>query len=191
MTIHLAILGSTRGSNLPPIIQAIEQNELNADIRVVISNKSDTGILDKANNAKLNAAYVPVNGLDRENYDKKVTEVLSDANINLIVMIGYMRIVSPWFVQKWRGKMINVHPSLLPKHKGIMDLAVHQAVLDNNELETGCSVHLVEEEVDGGDILVQKSCLVEANDTAESLKAKVQALEAPALIEAIALFKQN
>lgn len=189
MTLQLAILGSTRGSNLPPIIEAINHGSLDAKINIVLSNKADTGILEKARTANLNAVHLPVDGRDREAYDRAVDQVLNEQNIDLIVMIGYMRIVSAWFVKKWQGKMINVHPSLLPKYKGLMNLAVHQAVLDNDERETGCSVHLVEEEVDGGDVLVQKSCQVLTTDTAESLKTKVQALEAPALIEAITHYK--
>lgn len=185
--IQLAILGSTRGSNLAPIEEAIEAGELDAKIEVVISNKLDAGILQRARVYSLNTIGIPVNGRDRETYDRAVDSELANFDIDLIVMIGYMRIVSPWFVKKWRGKMINVHPSLLPKHKGLMDLQVHQAVLDAGEAETGCSVHQVSEEVDGGKVLVQKSCAVESGDTAETVKQKVQQLEGVALVEAISL----
>lgn len=188
----MAVLGSTRGSNLPPILAAIESGELDASVEVVISNKSDSGILEKAKVAGIPAEIVltgsrgQADGMTpREAFDREVHSILLNHNVDLIVMIGYMRIVSPWFVQQWEGRMINVHPSLLPKHKGLMNLQVHQAVLDAGETETGCSVHLVTEAVDEGEVLIQKTCAVSPDDTAESLKAKVQALEAGALVEAI------
>lgn len=202
--IRCAVLGSTRGSNLPPILEAIKSGELDASVEVVISNKADSGILEKATNAGIPAEFVEAgsrgqaDGMTeiesrgmtaREAFDRKVHALLSNDDIDLIVMIGYMRIVSPWFVQQWEGRMINVHPSLLPKHKGLMNLQVHQAVLDAKETETGCSVHLVTEGVDEGKVLVQKTCTVSPDDTAESLKAKVQALEAGALVEAISVFQ--
>lgn len=96
-----------------------------------------------------------------------------------------MRILSGEFTEYWKGRCINVHPSLLPKHAGGMDLAVHQAVIDAKEAESGCTIHEVTEEVDGGPIVVQKVVKVDPSDTAESLKAKVQALEGPAFIDAI------
>lgn len=182
---HLAILGSTRGSHLAPLLEAIHKGQLSAQIDVVLSNTPEAGILDKARQQGLNAVALPANGRDRESYDRAVHDILKQYPIDVIVMMGYMRIVSPWFVDQWRGRMINVHPSLLPKHAGLMDLQVHQSVLDSGDLESGCSVHYVTEEVDAGAVLIQKKCAVEQGDTAESLKRKVQALESLALIEAI------
>ena len=188
--LRIAILGSTRGSNLVPIVAAIKDKTLNAEIGIVISNKTNAGILEKANNFKLNfAAIIPEKGEKREDYDQRLAKVLVEQHIDLIVLIGFMRILSPEFIHLFKNKIINVHPSLLPKHQGLMDLQVHQAVLDHQEKTSGCSVHLVTEVVDGGKILVQKQCEVSPNDAAETLKTKVQALEGQALIEAITLFQ--
>lgn len=185
MTIRLAVLGSTRGTNLAAIFEAITQNELDAKVEVVVSNRAEAYILTRAQQHGVANHFVAVEHCNRQQYDQKVQAVLQRYSIDLVVMIGYMRIVSPWFVEKWPNKIINVHPSLLPKHAGLMNLAVHQAVLDAGESKTGCTVHFVSEVVDGGSIILQKKCVVEQGDTAQSLKQKVQALEAQALIESI------
>ena len=185
MTIHLAILGSTRGTNLQTIIDAIASSQLDAEIQLVISNKADAFILKRAQQHGMPAQCLAVAGQSREQYDQQVHATLQQHDINLIVMIGYMRIVSKWFTDQWPRQIINVHPSLLPKHAGLMDLAVHQAAIDAGDSESGCTVHFVNEVVDGGDILVQKRCAIDPDDTAETLKTKVQALEGVALIEAI------
>ena len=98
-----------------------------------------------------------------------------------------MRILSQEFCHRWQDKILNVHPSLLPKYAGGMDTNVHEEVLLNGEIETGCTIHFVTEDVDSGPILIQKSCAVEENDTVETLKKKVQALEGQAFVEAINL----
>merc|ERR1711865_605243 len=107
------------------------------------------------------------------------------------MLVGYMRIVSPEFCEEWGNAIINVHPSLLPKHAGGMDLEVHKAVLEAGEVESGCTVHIVTEEVDGGPVVVQRRVPVDAEDTPEALKAKVQAEEGVALVEAVCLFAQG
>jgi phosphoribosylglycinamide formyltransferase 1 len=187
--LRIAILGSTRGTNLVPIVEAIRAQRLAAEIVIVVSNKQDAGILAKARHYNLKAIALPAHPNEtREHYDQRLAEILKLEAVDLIVLIGFMRILSTDFIRKFTGKIINVHPSLLPKYKGLMDLAVHQAVLDQGETETGCSVHLVTEMVDSGKILIQNCCKIDKNDNAESLKTRVQALEGPALIEAIQLF---
>lgn len=184
--IRLAILGSNRGTNLRPIIEAIREGKLHASVAVVISNKPDALILLKAREFGLPAHFIDPTGLSREAYDARVSEVLSHYSVDLLVLIGYMRILSAPFVRAWQYKIINVHPSLLPAFAGQMDLAVHEAVLAAGVKETGCTVHYVTEEVDAGPILLQKTCPVLAHDTAMMLKERVQALEADALVQAIA-----
>lgn len=183
--IRLAILGSTRGTNLTALIEAINQKRLNASIELVISNKSNAFILERATNFGLKAIFVNPKGLSREDYDKHLSQILKESKVDLIVLIGYMRILSPQFVLDWENKIINIHPSLLPAYSGLMNLDVHKAVLDATETVTGCTVHVVTEEVDAGPIILQKSCPVLKEDTAESLKDRVQQLEGPALVEAI------
>ena len=120
-----------------------------------------------------------------------MTSILKKYQVELILLIGFMRILSSEFCLEWQDKILNVHPSLLPKYSGGMDLNVHEAVLANGDSETGCTIHFVTEDVDAGPILVQKRCYIEPNDTAELLKKKVQALEGIAYIEAINLLTSN
>lgn len=182
---YLGILGSTRGTSMLPIIRAIEEKQLPAQISIVLSNKADAVILENAKNHGLNTVFLNPVSLNSEHYDQQISKQMSENKVNLIVLIGYMRILSAPFVQQWQSKIINVHPSLLPAFGGGMDLNVHQAVLDAEVKETGCTVHFVTEEVDSGPILIQKKCTVLPDDTAETLKNRVQALEGQALIEAI------
>lgn len=188
---RLGILGSTRGSNMLAIIRAIQEKKLSVSIEIVMSNKVDALILDRAQSHGLNAQYIDPKGLSRNEYDKVLSDCLLKAQVDLIVLIGYMRILSPCFVDLWTNKIINVHPSLLPAFSGLMDLQVHQAVLDSGISETGCTVHYVTQEVDAGPILLQKKCPVLTGDRAESLKDRVQTLEAEALIEAIQLIARK
>lgn len=185
--IRLAILGSTRGTNMLTIIDAIKQKQLNAEIKIVLSNKADAMILERAKNHGLPAQFVDSANQTRESFDQKVSELLREYAIDLIVLIGYMRILSPAFVKQWENKIINVHPSLLPAFAGKMDLDVHRAVLAAGVKETGCTVHQVTQEVDAGPIVIQKKCVVLAEDTPEHLKERVQQLEGVALVEAIRL----
>lgn len=185
--LKLAILGSTRGTNMLAIIEAIQQKKLPATIEVVISNKADAIILERAREHGLVAEFIDPKGLTREEYDERVSALLRQHQVALVVMVGYMRIVSDKFVADWHHRIINVHPSLLPAFAGKMDLEVHRDVLSAGVKESGCTVHYVTEIVDGGPIVVQKACPVLAGDTPESLKARVQALEGEALIEAISV----
>lgn len=189
--IRLAVLGSTRGTDMQAIIDAIGAGMLNARIEVVISNKSDAYILERAKRHNIPASCLDPKGLDREEYDTRLSTMLEQYCPDLILLIGYMKILSSGFVQQWKGKIWNVHPSLLPKFAGGMDLNVHQAVLDAGETETGCTIHEVDEGVDSGKIILQKSCAVEPTDTADTLKAKVQKLEGEAFVEALATVGHN
>jgi phosphoribosylglycinamide formyltransferase-1 len=183
--IRLGILGSTRGTNMQAILDAIHAKQLLAQIKIVISNKADALILQRAADNQLSHCFIDPIGLDRETYDRQVSNELQHHQVDLIVLIGYMRILSAEFISVWRHKIINVHPSLLPAYAGMMDLEVHRAVLQQKEKQTGCTVHYVTEKVDAGPILLKKTCHVLPDDTAESLKERVQALEACALVEAI------
>jgi phosphoribosylglycinamide formyltransferase 1 len=183
--IRLGVLGSTNGTNLAAIIDAIRCNTLSASIEIVISNKSSAFILQRARAQGISAEFVSAEGLTRAAYDKRVADVLMQHHVDLVVLIGYMRILSAEFIAQWKNKIINVHPSLLPLHAGKMDLDVHRAVLVAGEKETGCTVHYVTEDVDAGPIILQKKCCVLEGDDAETLKQRVQKLEGVALVEAI------
>lgn len=183
--LRLAILGSTRGTDMLALIAAIAQQRLAAHIEIVLSNKSDAVILERAKQHGLKTLFISPTNLSREEYDQKISDTLHAHQIDLVVLIGYMRILSPSFVAEWQNKIINIHPSLLPAFAGGMDKNIHQAVLDAGVKETGCTVHYVTEKIDEGPILVQKKCPVYLDDTAEVLKQRVQQLEGEALIEAI------
>ena len=188
--LRIGVLGSTRGTALIPVIEACKNGDIPAEIVAVVSNKSTAPILEKgrALGPTVVSKFVSAKGLTRSQYDAECTAALLGAGVDYVLLVGYMRILSKPFCDFWKGRCINVHPSLLPKHAGGMDLAVHQAVIDAKEEETGCTIHQVTEAVDGGPIVVQKRVKVEPHDTAESLKAKVQPLEGPAFIEAIKVY---
>ena len=185
--LRIGVLGSTRGTAMIPVIEACKKANFPAEIVAVVSNKSSAPILEKgrALGPTVLTKFISSKGLTRPQYDAECTAALLGAGVEYVLLVGYMRILSKPFCDFWKGRCINVHPSLLPKHAGGMDLAVHQAVIDAKEEQTGCTIHQVTEAVDGGPIVVQKRVKVEPTDTAESLKAKVQPLEGPAFIEAI------
>jgi phosphoribosylglycinamide formyltransferase 1 len=120
----LGVIGSTRGTDMQAVIDAIEAGQLNAKITIVLSNKKDAGILERAAKHNIVSKYVPVNGRSREAYDEDVCRQFEAAGVQLVLMIGYMRIVSEVFTNRWRDRCMNVHPSLLPDFAGGMDLQV-------------------------------------------------------------------
>ena len=189
--IKLGVLGSTRGTDLQAIIDSIEKKELIAKIAVVISNKEGSYILERAKRNNIPFFFLSHKGKSRKEFDQEITTVLKEGGVDLILLIGFMRILSIEFCQTWRDRLLNVHPSLLPKYAGGVDVNIHEEVLRNREKETGCTIHFVTEDVDRGPILIQKKCNVDDNDTVETLKAKVQALEGEALIESIQLIQNN
>ena len=189
--IKLGVIGSTSGTDLQFILDAIGSGELNAEVSVVISNQKSAYILERANRHNVPAVFISHQGKEREVFDEEVAGVLKAHAVDLVLLIGFMRILSPEFCDIWRERLLNVHPSLLPKYAGGIDSNVHREVLKNGDAETGCTIHFVTDEVDGGPILIQKKCAVTAEDTVELLKTKVQALEGQALIEAIQLIQNN
>tara|TARA_R110000868_G_scaffold18647_3_gene81616 strand:- start:263 stop:832 length:570 start_codon:yes stop_codon:yes gene_type:complete len=186
---RIAVLGSTRGTNLSALAGAMRSGKLNGTIELVMSNISDALILERARSHGLRAQFIDAAGLSREDYDQRVSVVLHERHIDLIILIGYMRILSPAFVREWAQKIINVHPSLLPAFAGKMDLDVHKAVLASGVTETGCTIHYVTEEVDAGPIILQKGCPVVVGESPEALKARVQLLEGQSLVEAVSLLQ--
>ncbi len=187
----LGILGSTNGTDLIGVLNAIKFKELNAEVAVVISNKKDSGILEKARANELKDVFVDAIGKKRHEFDREVMKVLEENKVDLVLLIGYMRILSPEFVRAWGFKSINVHPSLLPSFAGGMDKNVHQSVLDSGVKVSGCTVHFVTEKPDSGPIILQRSVPVFDDDTVESLKKKVQEAEQEIIIKAIRLFAEN
>ena len=185
--IRLGVLGSTNGTDLQAILDAVSARELDAVVAVVISNRTGAYILERAEINNVSAFFISHKGKKREEFDGEITAVLKEHSVDLVLLIGFMRILSPEFCRVWQDRILNVHPSLLPKYAGGMDINVHEEVLKNKDTETGCTIHFVNEVVDAGPILIQKKCDVDPDDTVDSLKTKVQTLEGEAFIEAIKL----
>jgi len=183
--IGLGVLGSTNGTDLQVILESVKAKKINAIVNVVISNKKNAYILKRGQNHGLPSIFINHNDKKRESFDSELTSTLEKYNVELILLIGFMRILSSNFCKRWRHKIINVHPSLLPKYSGGMDMNIHEQVIKNGDKESGCTIHFVTEELDKGPILIQKKCKVNTNETPETLKVKVQRLEGIAFIEAI------
>ena len=189
--IRLGILASTRATDMQALIDAISSKKLNAAISVLISNKADAFALERAKNHNIKAVFIESKGKDREEFDKEVANELDKNKVDLILLIGYMRFLSPWFVNKYKNKVMNIHPSLLPKYAGGMDKDVHQEVLNAKAKVTGCTLHFVDENVDTGPIIMQKKVKIEKDETAESLKNKVQKAEQDIIVKAVDLFEKG
>lgn len=191
------VLASTNGTDLQAIIDEMKSGKMpGIELAVVVGNKADAYALERAKSQGFKAVFVDPKGLTREQYDEKLVEVLRENGIELVCLIGYMKILTPIFVKAFVGKIINVHPALIPKFSGknFFGANVHEAVLAARETETGCTFHFVTEEVDGGPIILQKKVAVEASDTADTLKEKVQELEKkyyPEIIRQFAAGKFN
>lgn len=189
--IKLGVLGSTNGTDLQTILDSIASGELIGEVSVVLSNRKNAYILERAKNHNVPAFFLSHKEKLREEFDAEMTAILKEHAVDLVLLIGFMRILSTKFCQEWWDKLLNVHPSLLPKYAGGMDTNVHEDVLKNGDTETGCTIHFVTDEVDGGPILIQKKCNIEPNETVDTLKTKVQQLEGIAFIEAIQLIQNN
>lgn len=178
---RLGILLSGRGSNFSAIQTAIETGVLpNAEIAIVISNHANAVGLTLAQSKHLKTAVFEKAGFEsRIAFDQAVADTLKAHQAELVVLAGYDRIISAPLLEAYPGRILNIHPSLLPAYggKGMLGIKVHQAVVANGEAESGCSVHLVTDVVDGGAVLGQSRVPVLENDTPESLAARILAQE--------------
>jgi phosphoribosylglycinamide formyltransferase-1 len=181
---RLGILISGRGSNFLAIADSIEYGKLDAEIAVVLSNHPDAPGLNLARERGLNAVAMPSRGLDREVYDRQIIAELRGAEVELVCLAGYMRILSGHFIREFHQRILNIHPSLLPAFPGLD--AQHQAVAHGVKV-SGCTVHFVDEGLDSGPILKQAVVPVLDEDTAESLAARILKEEHRIYTEAIAL----
>jgi formyltetrahydrofolate-dependent phosphoribosylglycinamide formyltransferase len=172
----VAILISGDGSNMVALVEASRAADCPYEVVLVLSNTPDAGGLAKA--AALGVPTLAIDhrphGKDREAHERLVDAALRDARADYVALAGYMRILTPWLVEGWAGRMLNIHPSLLPKYPG---LRTHQRALDAGDAEAGCTVHLVTTGVDEGPILGQARVPVLPGDTAETLAARVKAQE--------------
>jgi phosphoribosylglycinamide formyltransferase-1 len=175
MSKKIVVLISGSGSNLQAIMDAIDTDRINGTIACVISNKLDAYGLVRAQNAGIPTATLDHKEFDtRESFDEALQALIDQYAPDILVLAGFMRILTPGFVQHYQGKMLNIHPSLLPKYKG---LHTHKRALEAGDTLHGCTVHLVTEELDGGPLVVQASVPVMPNDTEESLQQRVHQQE--------------
>jgi phosphoribosylglycinamide formyltransferase-1 len=183
-TINLGVLASGRGSNLGAIIDAVNAGNLDVEIAVVISDSEESGALLRAEKNGIPAIFV-----DPKYYGKKfeqaILTVLGEWRVDLVVLAGYMRILGPRFIKEYSGRIMNIHPSLLPSFPG---LNAQKQALEWGVKMSGCTVHFVDEGVDTGPIILQKAVPVLENDTAESLSGRILNAEHIAYTEAIGLY---
>jgi phosphoribosylglycinamide formyltransferase-1 len=180
---NLGILLSGRGSNFEAIAKNVAAGRiLNARIAVVISNRADAGGIATAQRLGLTCVVLPSKGRDREAHDREVVAALQQHSVDLVCLAGYMRLLSPWFVRQFPHRILNIHPSLLPAFPGLE--AQEQAFAYGVKV-TGCTVHFVDEELDHGPIIVQKTVPVLDTDDERSLAARILEQEHIAYSEAI------
>lgn len=191
MTVKIGVIGSTKGTDMQAIIDAIAQKRLDAKIVCVISNKEDAYILERAKDNGIDSIFLDYEGDKRVLFDKAAAHEFDQRGVELVMLIGYMKILSPWFCTHYENRIMNIHPSLLPLFSGGKDVNIHEEVLKLGLKVTGCTLHFVTAEVDHGPIIMQLPVPVEDIDTPESLKAKVQAAEQAVILEAIRLYGEG
>jgi phosphoribosylglycinamide formyltransferase 1 len=182
---NLGILLSGRGSNFVAIADSIDAGRIpGARIAIVISNRADAPGLETARRRGLNTLLIPSKGKDREQHDHEVVAALKEHGVDLICLAGYMRLLSPWFVQQFPHRILNIHPSLLPSFPG---LEAQQQAFAYGVKVTGCTVHFVDEELDHGAIIVQKTVAVLDSDDEHTLAGRILEQEHQAYSEAIGI----
>jgi len=179
---NLGILLSGRGSNFEAIADNIDAGRLAAKISIVISNRADAGGIETARRRRLNALVIPSKGRQREEHDRAVVAALRQASVDLVVLAGYMRLLSPWFIQQFPQRILNIHPSLLPAFPG---LEAQKQAFDYGVQISGCSVHFVDEHLDHGPIIVQRAVPVLPDDDEHTLAARILEQEHKAYTDAI------
>ena len=183
--LNIGVLISGGGTNLQAIIDETKSGGINGTVKLVISNKENAYGLERARLSKIKAVY--------ETDEDKIIELLKENNIDLIVLAGYLKIITPKFVDEFRNKIINIHPSLIPSFcgKGYYGEKVHQGVIDYGAKVTGATVHFVDEGADTGAIIMQETVNVEQGDDAKSLAKRVLEVDHRILKESIRLFCEN
>ncbi len=183
--LNIGVLISGGGTNLQAIIDETKSGAITGTVKLVISNKEDAYGLERARLSGIKAVY--------ETDEDKIIELLKENNIDLIVLAGYLKIITPKFVDEFRNKIINIHPSLIPSFcgKGYYGEKVHQGVIDYGAKVTGATVHFVDEGADTGAIIMQETVNVEQDDDAKSLAKRVLEVEHRILKESIRLFCEN
>ena len=183
--VKIGVLISGGGTNLQAIIDGCENKSINGEVKVVISNKEEAYGLERARNHKITAIC--------EKDENKIIEILKENEVELVILAGYLKIVSPKLVNEYRNKIINIHPSLIPAFcgKGYYGEKVHQGVIDYGAKVTGVTVHFVDEGADTGPIIMQKTVEVKQDDDAKKLAERVLEVEHEILTKSISMFCEN
>ncbi len=181
---RLAILLSGRGSNFLALYQAIRRGDLDAEICCVVSNVPDAAGLARARDLGLSAVSLPSRGVDRAEYDRRLVETLSSYDPTLVCLAGFMRILTAEFLRAYRGRVLNIHPALLPSFPG---LHAQLQALKHGVKVSGCTVHFVDEGVDTGPIILQKAVDILIGDSEETLSARILSQEHQLYWRAVAL----
>ena len=188
---QIAILSSGSGNSCKSLLENIKNNNVKSVVNVIITNKADAKIIDLAKQYKISYIYLPKKkDISNTTYDIQLLTILKSYNIDIIFLIGYMRIITYNIIDSYKNKIFNIHPSLLPKYTNMMDLDIHQKVIDNQDLYTGCTLHIVEKEVDEGKIILQKKTKVLTIDKYE-LKKNVQDLENECVLNCVKLIENE
>ena len=187
--INIGVLASGNGTNLQAIFDAIETGQIEGRICIVISDKPDAYALKRAQKHHIEKQYVDFkNFSNREEYDKKIVSILREKNCDLVVLAGYMKILSPYFINTYKNKIMNIHPALLPSFPG---LHVQKKALDYGAKVSGCTVHFVDEGLDSGPIIIQRAVEIKEDDTEETLTKRILKEEHQIYPRAIQLFAQG
>jgi len=186
--LRVGVLASGGGTDLQSIIDASEKNIIDAEVVVVFSDNENAYALKRAEKHGIKSVYLPCNDTDRTCYDQKLDETLEAFNIDLLVGAGYMRMLSSSFVEKWFGKLINIHPAILPSFKGVDGQT--QAFKYGVKL-AGCTTHFMDNEMDHGPIILQAAVKVLQDDTEETLKQRILEVEHQILPRTVQLFAQK
>jgi phosphoribosylglycinamide formyltransferase-1 len=190
--LRIGVLASGSGTNLQAIIDAIERRELDGEIGAVVSNVPTAYALQRAAQHRIPAKVIDHHGFpSREAFDQALVAELDAQKVELVCLAGFMRVLSPLFVRHYAGRIMNIHPALLPAFKGLWGHHVHEAVIASGARYSGCTVHFVTEDVDGGPIIIQRVVPVFDRDTPETLAARVLEQEHRAYPEAVRLFAQG
>lgn len=189
--INLAVFASTNGTDLQAIMDAKKSGNFGfADLKFVLSDKKNCFALKRAKEAEIKTFFINPKNKTREEFDQECLEICRSEKIDLIILIGYMKIMTNVIIKPFKNKIYNIHPSLIPKYPG-MDLDVHRAVLKNKEKESGCTLHVVTEELDNGPIILQEKVKIDDNETIDSLKQKVQKKEKEVILKGIKMFYEK
>jgi phosphoribosylglycinamide formyltransferase-1 len=168
---RIGVLLSGRGSNFEALADSVDAGRIpNAEIAIVISNRENAPGIEKARTRGIQAQVIPSRGLEREAYDKLVIAALEEKKVDLVCLAGYMRLLSPAFVAAFRGRILNIHPSLLPAFPG---LESQRQALEHGAKFSGCTVHFVDENLDAGPIILQAAVPIRDDDTPETLSERV------------------